>query len=178
MVLTSKSESAEVMPIFLLALVSKAGLRTLYDLQQQAGLQPGGIIPILRQLENGGLLKRSEEGKRRRRILAVTTEGERVLATDWPGCVVFHRDVESVLRASTIALLMGQSHLARNYLIDVAAEYESKSRNLPTRDVHSSQSVLDLYVSMRGGWETARLESAAETLRGIAGDLQTSKAVQ
>src|SRR5664279_2515283 len=106
MVLTSKRESTEVMPIFLLTMISKGGLRTLYDLQQQAGLQPGGINPIVRQLENGGLLERSEEGKRRRRTMVVSTEGEKVLAADWLGCLVFHRDVESVLRAATTALLM------------------------------------------------------------------------
>src|SRR5664279_5158926 len=105
MVETINHEPSEVMPFFLLSLISRGGLHTLYDFQQQAGLQPGGVQPILRQLENGGLVKRSQEGKRRRRVIATTEEGETVLAAGWPSCLVFHLDIESDLRAATIALL-------------------------------------------------------------------------
>jgi DNA-binding PadR family transcriptional regulator len=178
MVSTSYRESTEVMPLFLLALISKGGLRTLYDLQQQAALQPGGVQPVLRQLENEGFLTRSEEGKRRRRVMSVTEEGERLLAEQWPACMVFHSDVESVLRAATVALLMEQPHYARGYLLDSAVDYERKSKNLPAAGQNSSRTILDVYISLRTGWETTRLESAAQTLRGIADTLGTSKAVQ
>jgi DNA-binding PadR family transcriptional regulator len=171
-------ESSEVMPFFLLALVSKGRLETLYGLQQHAALQPGGVQPVLRQLEDKGLLKRSEEGKRRRRVMSVTEEGKKMLAEHWQSCLVFHSDIESVLRAATVAMLMEQPHFAHGYLLERAADYESKSKNLPAAGLNSSRSILDLYGSMRTGWETARLESAAHTLRGLADAVVTFKGVQ
>jgi len=162
------SDQYTVMPLFLLTLVSRGGLNTLYALQHQAGLQPGGVQPVLRQLERDGLLLRSEEGKRRRRAMVVTDKGEETLAAHWRTCLGFYIDVESVLRAATTSLLMGDQKAAYHYLLNVADDYQRRSSGPHAGHPDHRASLTDWYAYVRAKWETARLQSAAETLRTIA----------
>jgi DNA-binding PadR family transcriptional regulator len=172
------SDKHAVMPLFLLALVSRGGLNTLYALQHQAGLQPGGVQPVLRQLECDGLLQRSEEGKRRRRVMKVTKEGEASLAARWQDCLSNYPDVESVLRAATIALMMDGQRSAANYLSYVANDYERRSSGVHTGSLDFRASFLDCYASMRAQWEKVRLQSAAQALRNIARTLEAPMEVR
>ena len=167
-----------VMPFFLLAVVSRGGLNTLYDLQHHAGLQPGGVQPVLRQLERDGLLRRSEEGKRRRRAMVVTDKGEETLAAHWRTCLGFYMDVESVLRAATTSLLMGDQKTAYRYLQSVADDYKCRSGGARATDPDARASPLDWYAFMRRHWETSRLQSAAETLRNIGIAMEASTEAQ
>jgi DNA-binding MarR family transcriptional regulator len=162
------------MPLFLLALVSRGGLNTLYALQHQAGLQPGGVQPVLRQLERDGLLLRSDEGKRRRRAMVVTDKGEETLAAHWRTCLGFYMDVESVLRAATTSLLMGDRKAAYHYLLNAADDYERRSRGAHAGHPDRQDSLVDWYGYMRAQWETARLQSAAQMLRMIANTIDGS----
>jgi DNA-binding MarR family transcriptional regulator len=173
-VATIKDDHYTVMPLFVLALVSKGGLNTLYTLQHQAGLQPGGVQPVLRQLEKEGLLQRSAEGKRRRRVMVVTDKGKETLAAYWRSCLGFYMDVESVLRAATTSLLMCDPREAYCYLRSIAADYERKSTG-PNKAIPDYRgSLMDWYGFMRSEWETARLQSAAQTLRMIANTIDGS----
>jgi DNA-binding MarR family transcriptional regulator len=162
------------MHLFVLALVSRAGLNTLYALQHQAALQPGGVQPVLRQFEKEGLLQRSDEGKRRRRVMLVTDKGKEVVAAHWRSCLDFYPDIESVLRAATVALLMGEQKAAYHYLLNVADDYQRRSSGPQAGHQDDRASLLDWYVYMRAKWETARLQSAAQTLRMIANTIDGS----
>lgn len=166
------------MPLFVLALVSKGGVNTLYALQHQAGLQPGGVQPVLRRLEKEGLLQRSEEGKRRRRALVVTDKGKEALAANWRSCLGFYGDVESVLRAATTSLLMGDQKAAYRYLLNVADDYERRSRGAHAGNPDYQGSLVDWYGYMRTQWETARLHSAAQALRTMANTIEASMKVR
>jgi DNA-binding PadR family transcriptional regulator len=177
-VATIKHDHYTVMPLFVLALVSKGGLNTLYALQHEAGLQPGGVQPVLRQLERDGLLLRSEEGKRRRRVMVVTDKGQATLAAHWHGCLDLYWDVESVLRAATVALLMDVPRVASAYLLNMAYEYDRKSSDSRTSDPDDRASLVEWYGYMRTHCETSRLRSAAQALRTMAKTIEASMKVQ
>lgn len=178
MVETTNDDQYTVMPLFLLALVSRGGLNTLYALQQRAVLQPGGVQPVLRKLEKEGLLQRSAEGKRRRRVMKVTKEGEARLAAHWQSCLNNHPDVESVLRAATIALMMDERRIASNYLLHMSADYEHRSGGAHATNPDARASPLDWYAYMRSHWETSRLQSAAQTMRNIGIAMEASAEAQ
>ena len=105
------------MDYFVLAMISRGGLHSLYELQQGVGLQPGGIQPVLKRLEQEGFLERSEQQKRRRRLMTVTELGEQFLNAAWPDCLDDYPDVESILRAATVGILMGDWQRAYRYLL-------------------------------------------------------------
>jgi DNA-binding PadR family transcriptional regulator len=145
-------------------------------LQQEAGLQPGGIQPTLRRLEEEGLLCRSEEAKRRRRSMKVTDKGARLLEHHWKDCIQDSPDIESVLRCATLAILMGNLQYAHQYLLSVADEHERNydgAKHIASfRSRHSSP--LDCYGFMRMQWQVAK-RHAAEVLRQIAKEVQDMK---
>ncbi len=122
--------------MFVLASISRGNLHSLYELQRGLGLQPGGIQPVLRRLERDGFLKRAPQERRRRRLITVTAEGERVLSAEWHHALRDYPDPESVLRASTIAILMGDREAAKDYLRGIAAVYE---QGLPLKTGASDQ---------------------------------------
>ena len=104
------------MGYFILALIGKAGLNSLYAFQKRAELQPGGIRPILRELERLGLIFRAESSKRGRRDFSVTDRGIAFLNETWSECLRDYLDAEAVLRATCVALLMGDPGRAGQYL--------------------------------------------------------------
>ena len=105
-------------------------------LQHGVGLQPGEIHPLLKRLESEGFLERSEQQKRRRRLMTVTNEGEQFMDGEWRECLRDYPDVGSILRAATVAILMGQWQMAQEYLVGIAAQHE---RNLPVAPDDSRQ---------------------------------------
>ena len=160
-----------MMSLFVLAAVSKAGLQSLYALQREAGLQPGGIQPVLRQLQADGLINRSEQGKRRRRQLTVTAKGEETLSHAWQNCLRDYTDAESTLRATAVALFMRQPRIASAYLRGSAQTYERDQPSLS--EVVTDQIVpLEFYNRMRLGWERARRKCAATLFRQLADELE------
>jgi DNA-binding MarR family transcriptional regulator len=165
------------MDFFLLGLVSRCGLHTVYQLQQGAGLQPGGIQPTLRRLEQEGMLTRSAEAKRRRRLMKVTDKGARLLEHHWKDCMQDYPDTESILRCATVAILMSDFQYAYQYLLGVADEHERNQNGAkPDASSHSlHSSPLDCYAFMRNQWQVAKRRSASEALRQIAKELQDMK---
>ena len=75
------------MEYFILALIGKAGLTSLYAFQQRAGLQPGGIRSALERLEALQLITRAESSTRQRRDMSLTSEGTEVLNYSWKRCL-------------------------------------------------------------------------------------------
>ncbi len=159
------------MPLFVLASVARGGLRSLYTLQKGVGLQPGAIHPVLRRLEEDGLLHRSPQGRRRRRLMTVTPKGDQFLIERWRDCLCLHPDVESVLRATTVAILMRDLRSAVAYLHEAAHEYvRAGGRTVDTPK--SPSSGIDWYEFMHDSWEEARRQCAARVFREIAGYLE------
>lgn len=164
------------MEFFLLATISRGGVKTLYELQHGASLQPGSIQPTLRRLEEEGLLTRSEEAKRRRRVMKVTEEGELLLDSGWRTCLRSYPDVESILRCATLALLMNDFGTAHGYLIGVANEHEYKASAERGREpVPRQLATIDWYAYMQLQWKLGRHIALASALRSIAQDLEKLK---
>jgi DNA-binding PadR family transcriptional regulator len=161
-----------LMELFLLGVVTRGKLRSMYELQRTAGLEPGGIRPALRRLEKQELLVRSKEARRRRRLIEVTEKGRQVLEQQWSKCIQPYPDAESVLRAAGLAVLMGQPQSAGNYLNFAANDYERKAGAGQANSMQpQSGSPLQLYGSMRALWQTRRHQSAAGVFRDIANEL-------
>lgn len=118
----SSQDALGSMGIFLLVAISRLGLNTLYALKQEAGLEPGSIRAAIGQLENLGLVVRSDGEKRGRRPMKLTAEGERFLVAHWMNSLDSRRDMETVLRSATIALAMADVSIASGFLLEAASE--------------------------------------------------------
>ncbi len=167
----AKNGALGAMEFFILALIAKAGLRSLYDLQQRAGLQPGGIRPALRRLEQRELLVRAEAGSRRRRAMSLTSSGIALLNDSWRMIVEQdYPDIESVLRAATVAILMGHSHRAGEYLWSVGCDRE---RSAGARLVEADRirkagaDELSVYLWMRTLCEAERRRAEGQALQQL-----------
>jgi len=153
------------MDFFVLATISRGGLQSLYELQHGVELQPGGIHPVLKRLEEDGLLERSEQQKRRRRLMTVTNRGEQFLDEEWQDC----------LRAATVAILMGHRNAAHDYLMGAADHYDQYHPESLADPQRASLSPVELYSFMRREWECSRRRSAAAVLRVIAEKLMEGR---
>lgn len=172
-VMTIQSDERNVMDYFLLATVSRGGMNTLYALQHSAGLQPGGIQPTLRRLEAEGLLKRSEEAKRRKRVIQVTDEGEQLLESLWRNCLRNYPDTESILRCATLALLMNDFNYAHSYLMNMADEQEHiAGAEWGSDPVPRKLAAVAWYGYMKAQWDLGRHRSLSTVLRNIARELE------
>lgn len=169
-----KQSEHSAMDFFVLAAISRGKLQSLYELQHGVGLQPGGIHPVLKRLEEDGLLERSEQQKRRRRLMTVTSKGEQFLDEKWQDCLRDYQDVESILRAATVAILMGHRNAAHDYLMGAADHHEQNVPESPT-DPKIKRSSVELYAFMRWLWESRRRESAAAAFRDIARELMEAE---
>lgn len=156
------------MYIFILAAVSRGRLDTLYALQQEAGLQPGGVMPVIRRLEEEGLLTRLEEGKRRRRMMKLTEKGEEFLGTEWTTGLDVKREVESILRNATVALLMGDPGLARAFLEDAARVRELRVGHSKPTVSTAEAAPIEFLAEMREVSESRRRTMEAALLREFA----------
>lgn len=122
-----RREDFSAMEYYILALIGRAKLTTLYAFRQEAGLEPGAVRSALRNLEAERLVERAEASIRQRRDMALTDEGRRFLETSWPSGMREYADSESVLRAATVALLMGESEAAAKYLERMAESSRTKA---------------------------------------------------
>jgi DNA-binding MarR family transcriptional regulator len=175
MVMTRRAEHSSpytLMELFLLGVVARGNLRSLYELQRTVGLEPGGIRPALRRLEKEELLVRSREAKRRRRLIEATEKGRQALEQHWAGCIQLYADAESVLRAAGLAVLMGRHQFAGTYLDGMAKEYEHKAgvEKANAAQAHSSNP-LHFYGFMRALWQTRRHQATAAVFRDLAPEL-------
>ena len=148
------------MAFFILALIAKAGLTSLYAFQQRAGLQPGGIRIALQRLESLKLITRAESSTRNRRAMALTPEGMEFLNRSWERCLDQFTDSEGVLRAACVALLMGAPELAAQYLEKLANFHEgmANERNFEMEKLEKTRrkEPLSTYAWMRALTEYRR----------------------
>jgi DNA-binding MarR family transcriptional regulator len=151
-------------------MISRGGLHSLYELQQKVGLQPGGIQPVLKRLEQEGFLERSEQQKRRRRLMTVTEKGKQFLGEEWHECQDDYPDVESILRASTVGILMGDWERTHRYLLFFADQHEKNVE--PDHQRLQDWSSVDWYEFTRQVWESRRRKAAANAFREIAKELE------
>jgi DNA-binding MarR family transcriptional regulator len=156
------------MEIFLMAAVSRGGLNTLYALKQEAGLEPGSIKKAIEDLVEAGLLHRSEGAKRGRRAMAVTDAGERLLVAEWKDSLDPRREVESVLRGVTVALLMDDIGEAIRFLGESALERERRQGPHGLGTVPRESTPVDLHSAMREIYESRRRKMEAEVLSEFA----------
>jgi DNA-binding PadR family transcriptional regulator len=168
-----------VMEIFILALVNRGGLNSIYALQKRAALQPGGIRPALTRLEAAGLLERSDHGSRRRRELIATGAGSQFLSEHWYRALQGHIDLESVLRATAVALLMGDVDTARQYLRDISVERErsAKQRELEAESYGDRSDPLSNYMWMRALCESHRRRAEGVALQSVRQQLKEERHV-
>lgn len=154
-----------VMEFFILALIAKAKLTSLYQFQQGAALQPGGIRPALKSLERFRLITRAEASTRRRRDLSLTPLGTETLNGYWQRSLRDYPDTESVLRGACVALLMGDSVYAGEYL-ETAAATRRTSADDKTMDTErlakGRRDPLSTYTWMRTLSEARRRSAESE----------------
>jgi len=148
-----------------MAAISRGGLHTLYAFQQAAGLQPGSINHVIKELEKARLLKRSESAKRKRRAMALTAAGEKSLVEEWRKGLVTNREMESVLRSATVALLMGDIVTAFQFLHDSAIERERRQGPTKLGEASSGKAPVDFHAEMRAVYESRRREMERDVLR-------------
>lgn len=163
------------MAMFLMAAVFRGCLNTLYAFQQAAGLEPGSINQVIKELEKADLLVRSEGAKRGRRALALTEAGERFLVEEWKQSMDPRREIESVLRSATVALLMSDIGEASRFLFESITRRPPEQGHRKLETISPEKTPIDFYTAMRAFYlnqrrtmETVVLERFADNLRRSA----------
>lgn len=171
----SADQGFGAMEYFLLALIGRAGLTSLYTLQQRAGLQPGGIRPALRRLEKGGFLAHAQPSARRRRNLSLTARGVSFLNDTWKQGLSDYADAESVLRAACVAMLMGDREYASDYLLGQSLTRQSagKEKNMEAERLQTGRlDPLSTYAWMRALTEAQRREGESNAFSKLGRTLK------
>lgn len=117
---------------YILALLAKTKLRSLYDFQQEAFIEPGSIRLALDRLEVNGFIKRAESSFRNRREFSTTNAGYQFLEENWEN--LFKKSywktycqTEAILRTVTVALLMGHPLRAAEFLANQIWRIEAQA---------------------------------------------------
>jgi hypothetical protein len=153
------------MGIFLLAVISRGRLNTLYALQHGLQLQPGSVAPVIHALVQEGLLQRSEAKKKRgSKPMAVTSAGEQLLNDRWKEGLEVDREIETIVRGTTVALLMGDCATAIQHLLG-AAHARGRGSESAVFDVPASAwTPISLHARMRALFQKRRYAMEAEVL--------------
>jgi DNA-binding PadR family transcriptional regulator len=128
----TESDELAVMEYFILALIGKARLRSLYAFRQTAEVEPGAIRGALKHLEERRLITRAEPASRKRRDMALTQAGWSLLQESWTRCLSEHADAESVLRAAWIAMVMSEPEHAATYLEEIGKMRQIEAQETTT----------------------------------------------
>jgi len=159
------------MEYFILALIGKAGLTSLYAFQQRAGLQPGGIRTALQRLEDWKLITRAASSTRGRKNMSLTAEGSEFLNDSWTKCLDELTDAEGVLRTACIALLMDSPARAIEYLQCLAYDRSAKAkeRGLEAETLQKTRKdPLSTYAWMRALCEALRRNAESEAFSQLS----------
>jgi DNA-binding MarR family transcriptional regulator len=174
------NQEPSVMEFFILALIHRVGLTSLYTFQQRAGLQPGGIRPALARLEQRKLVERSESSARQRRDFALTAEGKALLYGAWQQCLHDHTEPEAVLRATFVAVLMGGVEQAIEFLFSVATTRHATADEKATvaeRLKKTQKDPLSAYTWMRAVTESHRRNAEGDAFLQLIKYLEANKDV-
>jgi DNA-binding PadR family transcriptional regulator len=155
-----------VMECFILALIGKLGLTSLYAFRKEAGLEPGGIRSALRHLEERGFISHAQPGRRMRRALALTAAGRAQLEHSWTRYLRERTDAETVLRTAFLAWVMDGPGHAAAYLRSTGDIGKGKAQETANQAEHlerRQKDALSGYAWMRTLLEAHRrnAESAA-----------------
>ncbi|MGO8760050.1 MAG: hypothetical protein ACLQG3_18195 [Terracidiphilus sp.] len=165
------AEDLGAMEFFILALVGRVGLRSLYELRQQAGLEPGGIRSAMGTLETGKLISRTDPGKRRRRDLTLTSAGSALLEQSWQRCLREYPDADAVLRAAFVALGMGSPAAAATYLNHMSQSRRERAQQMKYEEERlkrSNPGPLSSYAWMRISHEVHRRGAESEAFLSMS----------
>lgn len=177
MVVTIKTDQLTgPMPIFLMASISRGGLNTLYALQQATGLQPGSLAHVIKALMGAAMLERSEGAKRGRRAMALTDAGAEFLVKEWRNSLDARREMESVLRSATVALLMGDIGEACRLLVDSIAKRPPQQGHQELETISPERTPIDFHAAMRAFYLNQRRVMEASVLERFADSLKRSAA--
>jgi len=153
------------MEFFILGLIAKMGLTSLYAFRQEAELEPGGIRSALETLEKRHLITRAEPGFRNRREMKLTPEGNEFFNRFWTQCLRPHADAESVLRSALVAWFMESPGAAAAYLESTAETRRGTADEARMRAKYmqgSQTDPLSTYIWMRILTEAHRRRAEAE----------------
>jgi hypothetical protein len=128
-------------------------------------IEPGSLAPVIRNLVGGGLLTRSEGNKRRRRTMTITKAGEGLLVDEWANSLDAHREIESVLRGVTVALLMGDVATPVGFLFRSAEERTRYQGPQQLERIPSGMAPVDFHAEIRAVHENRRRATEAAVLR-------------
>lgn len=163
------------MEFFILALVGRIGLKSLYELRQNAGLEPGAIRSAMKTLESLRLVSRTVPGKRRRRELALTADGSDVLERSWQQCLRDYPDPEAVLRAAFVAWVMGSPAAAAAYLNHMGQSRRERAQQMKHEEEYLNRSKpepLSGYAWMRASHEVHRRGAESEAFLLMSGFIE------
>ncbi len=160
--------------LFVLALIQR-GVNTPYRLLS-AGLSQGGVIPVLGRLENSGYVRRGKPGPRGRTEFEIAAAGRRHLQAAWQTLLEapVSGDIETVLRAASLAILSGADRKIVTAYLERAAKAkvaDSKSRKAECEESKPSQLAEPdpgIYNWMLATNAAARLAAEAKVLRQLA----------
>jgi DNA-binding PadR family transcriptional regulator len=163
------------MEVFILALL-KGGVDTMYALAMKADLSPGGIRPIVARLENNRLIRRTPQGKRKKRVMQTTNKGQRALAAAFTGSTenTASWDLDSALRVLWSSLEFSKEARVRlldrvvNQRKERAADLESTATRLSPKRSDS----LSAYHWMRALCKARQLRAEAEAIDEIGAQIE------
>ncbi len=150
---------------FLVTLIEKAELRTVYELHRELGLSPGALRPALENLVKRGYLEKSEAGSRGRQEFVLTGKGEEILSVHWQGFLQQppEGDADSVVRVAW-ALNVLNARASIDFLESAAAARERMAR-ASSREAESFREKEDQLVAV---YRWMRAVARAEQYRADA----------
>jgi DNA-binding PadR family transcriptional regulator len=160
--------------LFVLAMI-EIGLRTPYALQAEAGLSPGATIPVLARLLAAGYVERSAPGSRGRAEYKVTRLGRGFLRDSRDSLQIdSEADLESILRAATLALVSGVTgkSVAERLLSAAGGKAESAEKLSAAPQTPAGSSPPEIYRWMRSTYLKTRLQADVRVLKHLASELK------
>ncbi len=163
------------MEFFILVLIGRMELKSIYAFKEEARLQPGGIRSALKKLVDGKLVTRADEARRRRRDMALTESGVDALATKWMNCLLEGGEAESVLRIAFVALEMAGPDAAARYLRRVGESRLEKAEEMGYESMHlerSQKGPLSSYAWMRASLDAHRQRAEGEAFLSMSRSIE------
>jgi DNA-binding PadR family transcriptional regulator len=161
--------------LLVLALIQR-GVNTPYRLLSSAGISQGATLPVLSRLESSSYVRRGKPGPRGRTEYEVTAAGRRYLQAGWQPLLEapIPGDIESVLRAASLAVLSGADSKTVSGYLKRAADAkvtDSKLRKAVAKETKPSllaEPDAGLYIWMLATNAAAQLATEGRILRQLA----------